>query len=300
MGKALEAALTGDVPGATLRAYNNASYFAWRAADWQRAFELSSDGVALARRLGDRDLEEGLLQWLLGTLYMLGRWDEAVAMEPGLLALGRTSTEMVLLYLARGEREAALGRLATIEGTLDPAEPQSVSLVAWQRASVALADGRPAEALAAAEEGFRTRDTQGLASQHVTGSLGAALEAAAALGDEPKLEELLGLIEAEAPGRLTHALRALGARFAALRAAHEGDVQGAATGFATAELLYRETPFRLGVVLIEHAEWLAAEGRADEAEPLLDEAREIFEHLGAAPWLERVAAVRVPEAALSE
>ena len=300
MGRALETALAADVPEAALRAYNNVSYFAWRADDWQRAFELSSDGVALARRLGDRDLEEGLLQWVLGTLYMLGRWDEAVALEPELVAIGRTSTEMVLLHLGRGDREGALRRLAMIEGVLDPAEPQSVALVASQQATVALADGRPADALGAAEEGLRARDTLGLASQHVTGSLAAALEAAAALGDEPKLDELLGLIEAEAPGRLTHALRALGARFAALRAARRGDVQSADAGFAATERLYRVTPFRLAVVLVEHAEWLAAEGRAEEAEPLLDESREVFERLGAAPWLQRVAAVAAPEAALSE
>jgi hypothetical protein len=35
-------------------------------------------------------------------------------------------------------------------------------------------------------------------------------------------------------------------------------------------------------------------GREDEAEPLLAEAREIFERLGARPWLERANSV-VPE-----
>ena len=39
--------------------------------------------------------------------------------------------------------------------------------------------------------------------------------------------------------------------------------------------------------LLAHAEWLAGEGRAAEAEPLLSEAWEIFERLGATPWLER-------------
>ena len=38
---------------------------------------------------------------------------------------------------------------------------------------------------------------------------------------------------------------------------------------------------------LEHGEWLGEQGRADEAEPLLAEAREIFERLGATPWLER-------------
>jgi hypothetical protein len=54
-------------------------------------------------------------------------------------------------------------------------------------------------------------------------------------------------------------------------------------------------PFWLAVAQLEHAEWLAAHGRGAEAEPLLTEAREIFERLQAIPWLER--ADRVGEAA---
>jgi hypothetical protein len=47
------------------------------------------------------------------------------------------------------------------------------------------------------------------------------------------------------------------------------------------------------VVLLEHGEWLVETGRAGEAEPLLGEARETFERLEAAPWLERLETVAV-------
>jgi hypothetical protein len=47
--------------------------------------------------------------------------------------------------------------------------------------------------------------------------------------------------------------------------------------------------FYLAVTQLEYAEWLARQGRAEAAEPLLTEAREIFERLGARPWLERAA-----------
>ena len=50
-------------------------------------------------------------------------------------------------------------------------------------------------------------------------------------------------------------------------------------------------PFWLAVTLLEHGEWLVAQA-GGEAEPLLAEARAIFEQLGAAPWLERLDAVR--------
>jgi len=41
------------------------------------------------------------------------------------------------------------------------------------------------------------------------------------------------------------------------------------------------------VTELEHGEWLASQGRGEEAERLIAEAREIFESLEAAPWLER-------------
>ena len=50
--------------------------------------------------------------------------------------------------------------------------------------------------------------------------------------------------------------------------------------------------FYLAVTQLEQAEWLAEQGRADEAEPLLAEARETFEQLGATPWLARSGGAR--------
>ena len=55
-------------------------------------------------------------------------------------------------------------------------------------------------------------------------------------------------------------------------------------------------PFWLAVALLEHGEWLVAQGRAEEAESLLAEAREIFERLEARPWLERLERALAPSA----
>ena len=61
--------------------------------------------------------------------------------------------------------------------------------------------------------------------------------------------------------------------------------------FRAAAALFREfgIVFHLAVAQLEHGEWLAAQGRSDEAQPLLAEARETFERLQATPWLERSA-----------
>ena len=68
--------------------------------------------------------------------------------------------------------------------------------------------------------------------------------------------------------------------------------------FVSAAALFREfgMVFHLAVTELEHGEWLAAQGRRDEAEPLLAEAREIFEQLEAAPWTERTAAAAATQA----
>ncbi len=73
------------------------------------------------------------------------------------------------------------------------------------------------------------------------------------------------------------------ARLAALRGEEEPPFDAAVAAFrAVGE------PFSVATVLLEHAEHLASLGRLDEAAPLLDEAREVFERVRATPYLERV------------
>jgi hypothetical protein len=47
----------------------------------------------------------------------------------------------------------------------------------------------------------------------------------------------------------------------------------------------------MAVTLLEYGEWLAAQGRRADSAPLVEEARSIFEALGARPWSDRVALV---------
>jgi hypothetical protein len=57
---------------------------------------------------------------------------------------------------------------------------------------------------------------------------------------------------------------------------------------AIAQLRALELPFHLAVVQLEYAEWLNRGARPDDAAPLVAEARETFERLEAAPWIERL------------
>ena len=84
--------------------------------------------------------------------------------------------------------------------------------------------------------------------------------------------------------------RAQAARFGARLEIARGEADGVERGFKSAVGLYREigTPFWLAMTLLEHSEWLVDQGRAEDAKPLLNEARDIFVRLRATPWLERV------------
>jgi hypothetical protein len=116
-----------------------------------------------------------------------------------------------------------------------------------------------------------------------------AIEAAIARDDLDEAERLVSMIESLKPGELTPFLRANGRRFRAWLGIRRGTGEGADERFRAAALGFRElgTSFWLAMTLLEHAEWLTREGRTDDATPILAEAREIFERLGARPWLER-------------
>jgi tetratricopeptide (TPR) repeat protein len=209
-------------------------------------------------------------------------------------------SELYALFLARGDREQAERQLSLAAELTDSNEVQERAQLLALRAQSELADGRRQEALEAAEAAVATRAELTIANHFVGAAIVTGLEAAFALGADSKIDDLLGIIEALPPGSLTPSLRATGARFSARRAALRNDNETAEAGYTAAAEIFREVerPFNVAVVSLEHAEWLVGEGRADEAKPLLEEARTIFERLRAAPWLERVAAVGAPAAAL--
>ena len=69
--------------------------------------------------------------------------------------------------------------------------------------------------------------------------------------------------------------------------------EGDESAFEAATALFRQLdmPFYLAATLLEYGEWLVAQDRPSEAEPLVAEASDIFERLEAKPWLERIAAI---------
>jgi predicted ATPase/class 3 adenylate cyclase len=292
--RALTLALEYELPSAALRAYNNVADLLHQRDRCEEATELLEQAIAFARRVGDRSFEMRLLGELSWSLVLTGRWEEAMSILQQ-VDVGGVSGLLVSLpemLAAQGKLEPAQSLLATHLQAKDSVDVQDRTNYAAAEAVVLLAEGREREALAAAEVALTAITDWSPSSQAVKLGFPAALEAALALGERGRAEELLDLIEALPPGRFAPMLRAHSLRYRARLAAADGDAKKAEQGFAAAASTFREfgMPYWLAVTLVELGECLAAQGR--EPEGMLAEARETFERLGAVRWLERMESQR--------
>jgi tetratricopeptide (TPR) repeat protein len=256
--------------------------------------------LALARRVGNRYWE-----WsLLGSTYALfatGDWDEALEWESGLphedwtqvrIAFYALLTSGLPIRVHRGSVDEAKEIVRPLDESRDSADVQEQSQMHFAQGLIALAEGRHQEALAHADDAIADRGPMGIEFEAIKESIVVAAEAAVALGDESKLEELIALVEAMAPGSASQYLQAHACRFRAALLARRGDVAHAERLLRGAVGRFRELefPFYLGVSLLEQGEWLVRSGAAQEAEAPLAEATEIFASLGATPWVDRAQA----------
>ncbi|MGN6168723.1 MAG: hypothetical protein ACTHQQ_11210, partial [Solirubrobacteraceae bacterium] len=243
------------------------------------------ESLALARRRGNRSQEWGVLAERTYPLYMLGRWDDAVAqvdeftqeqVDGGSVMLSMLQTG-VEISLHRGDLERAREIYAMFESRENSTDLQEFSGITACRAAIRRAEGRLEEALDDCRATIDAGRMTGIAEQAVKQALGDGIEIALALQDLSTAESLLTRIEhmpvgARPPLLHGHVLR--------LRARLERDP----TGMQAAAAVYREAemPFWLAVALLELGE-ITSDAAA------IDEARGILEELGAVPWITRAA-----------
>ncbi len=244
------------------------------------------EALALTRRLGDRPGEWSVLAERTYPLFMLGRWDESLAaseeftqmqIDAGgtVLSLLQSAVE---IYVQRGELGDARRVYSMFAQLEESSDVQERSCLLGSRAVLHRADGRLHEALADGEETIAVARTLGISAQAAKQGVVEALEAAFALGESAKIEELLALVEGVPMGTRPPYLDAQARRFRAR-------LDGAPSGYAAAAEQFRNLslPFWLAVTQLEHGELTGDESS-------LAEAREIFERLEARPWLERLEA----------
>ncbi|MGH7540092.1 MAG: hypothetical protein ACRELC_03740, partial [Gemmatimonadota bacterium] len=293
------------------RAANNLGVVLEASDRYAEALDALAGVLALARRRGDRRWESILSTGRIVQYVLLGRWDEALATaaeeEPQVadeLSRGQL-LPVALIHCERGELEPARALLASADTLRDSDNPQARAGYAGVEARLLRSEGHDSEALAAAERALATLGELAITDTQVKQGLVEATEAAFALRDLDKAEELLAIPEALDPGQLTPFLQANAGRLRARLDAARGNHDQVEERFRSAASLCREfgLVFHLAVTQLEHAEWLTGQGRADEAQPLLAEARQTFDRLQATPWLERAAQLtpsrREHEAAIS-
>jgi hypothetical protein len=308
---ALDLAHAEQLHASELRAGNNLAFVLQSSDRHADALELNERLIALARRRGDRRWETNLRTGGLIQLFLLGRWDEAltIAAEEHPHAASENAREQLLhaalIHCERGDLDPASALLAAADTLRDSDNPQLKAGYTAVEARLLRAHGQPTQALAAAERALATRGQLAITDTYIKTAWVEACEAALALPDLDKADQLLAIPQTLDPGQLTPLLHAHSLRLRARLDAARDTHQQVDERFRAATALYREfdLTFHQAVSQLEHADWLTNQNRADEAEPLLTEAHQTFEQLQATPWLERTAralpAQRKAEAAIS-
>jgi class 3 adenylate cyclase/tetratricopeptide (TPR) repeat protein len=289
--RSLELALEHDLLEEAATAYFILSDSEFRRDRYGEALEYLRESLALARRRGSRIAEWANLSELTYPLFMLGRWDEALALIPepsqehtrsGAVVLSLLSSLMEI-HLHRGRPEEARRILSLFSHLERSSDVQDQSCYLAARASIARAEGRFQDALQDGIAAIRAAEPLGYGQQAAKQGFVAAMESALTLGDPATAHDLLARMADAPPGRRAPFLDAQAHRF-------RGRLDGDDAQYGMAEQLFRELelPFWLAVTQAEHGEWLTRQGRTEEAQPLLADARETFERLGAKPYLDRL------------
>ena len=280
---ALRYALENDLAEQAANAYANLSDSCFASDRYGEALEALGEALGLARRSGERAVELFVLSETTYALTMTGRWDEAIATfdelpEEQLRANSNfvsVLSGVLEIFLHRGQ----IGRSRELLSWFDfvPSEDrQAYAIHTGTQAALLHAEGRFGEAVDAGSYAAGISDVP----QAVKQGLVWAVESALALGERGRADELLAAVEALPPGLRAPFLEAQTQRFRARMSNDEAGFKSAAAGFREYDI-----PFWLAVTLLEH-------GELTSDASLLDEAREIFERLGAALWLERLDAVQ--------
>ncbi len=299
----LMTALAHERWGAALRAYNNLAEMTYGRDRYPEAIELHERALALAERIGEVRWAQIIRDAMPYPLFMVGRWDEALEVAGEIAswdAMGEMSAMLAALPTICVNRGIVAGLEKIVELSRQYEGSSDVQRIGGRAAALSViraAEQKHAESFELARTAVQSGLITGADSPVIRIGFAQAVDSAFALGDAQRVDEVLDLLAGLLPGEVWPSLAALGERTRARLAAARGTAEHVEVGFRSAAERFRKigVPYWLAATLTEHGEWLTGEGRSDEAAPLLDEARQIFEHLQARPWLERVGRARPSE-----
>ena len=285
---AIELGRAHDLREPLNRALHNFSYQLHARDRFTESVEIQLELLERARRQGDAVQEQRTLGHLGYSRWALGEWRELEEIVEQLVLPDMHVTEErtnfeVRLALSRGDVAAARAALDQAAELGTSGEMQMRLGHAAVEASVLRAEGRALEALAAARSGLEVHPLP--THPFYKEAWFQACEGAFDLGDLDQVDELLGLFDRMTPSDQSPLLAAYAARFRArlLELRGDRDAASALRTRAIDEFRALEMPHHVAITLLEQAEAGVGDTPAS-----LAEAREIFERLGAKPWLERV------------
>ena len=297
--RALKIALENDYPIAAARAYVNLSDRMVPFDRFDEAIAYAIEGFELATRIGAERLRWSLTGNMIYPLYATGEWDEAfrriaaIPMESGEFNVSSGTMNpftIVTLYVERGRAQEAKDLLRTFAHLEQSTDLQDQGAIEGAHAVVARSEGNHVEALRHAVKAMEGEPVFGMGQDFVREAFVEVLEAALTLREletaEGWIDRVKGMREIEVPVYVRGQISRFEGRLAVAREQKE-----AGSKFEEAVATFRElgTPFQLASASTEWAELLIAQGRLEEARPLLEEASTIFDKLGAVPWAERAA-----------
>jgi tetratricopeptide (TPR) repeat protein len=285
----------GYVRGAGI-GYSNLGGFVWFSMGAEAGLEIHQAGIAFAERRG----MQGNLHWLIAEsawmLYDLGRWDEVLEATGRVLAFVGSSRGQLRLIALPYTAQVLVRRGKTAEAAVlaeefvplarEARDPQVLVPALAVAAFVEQARGDLAAAVGFVDE--IEQSTREVADNHrafLVDELAAICVDARDLDSIRKLVDSIRLTD----GRVGHAL--VGAR--AVLAEADGDPEAALLLFEEAARRWAEYGFVFGrgLALLGSARCLLALGRRTDATPVLQQARDIFACLDAAPALAEVDAL---------
>ncbi len=263
-------------------------------------------GLALARRRGARRAEQELTNNLMYILTVAGRFDEAEqraneflesSSGDALFDLNILHSRLCFVAALRGDTEGARLHFAHCHDFADTDDIQDAAMYASLVTAIALAEGDHRRALEAATQTLDICMNQARLPSHesVRAAYPDGVDAALALGDLDAVDRMVALFAGRPPGAVPPFLRIHVRRARALAASARGDDTEVETDLRDAEadvanLGYRYWQARFQLDL---AEWLARQGRSEEARGVAKSAAATFEDLRVAPMLLRARSISI-------
>jgi hypothetical protein len=260
------------------------------------AAEAARTAAGHLRGAGDRDFLAFAIINLVHALLMLGDWDTAEEELTQAADSDRLADHQFLtchqgwLAALHGDAATAETILGALQDLRASEDPQDKALVSTVEAFTAAIRGQPQDALRQARAALDQAGALGISHEALHWAWPLAARSAHDLDDASATSELIALLDAYKPGRITPMQRAERDLARARLAARDGD-PAAAASFAAAITGLRElsTPYHLAHGLLDYAQHLAGLDDADAAQAATGEARDIARNLRCQPLLDRAA-----------